>query len=351
MKLLQTYKECPVKKIAYAVVILGLCIGTLDYFATRGRQIWYVVYLRNYVFTVCCSFFCSWFLCGFYSRIKKFNRLFFCAAFIALVTFGVFLGVILATLILQQKFETDLQTYYKSLFFGIIASVLITGYVVLKENLEEKVMKLKEAELENERLKRYEVESRLNSLQAKLNPHFLFNTLNAAASLTQEDPLKAERNIVRLSELYRKVLSISEKTFIQIAEEIELIEDYLELEKMRFDEKLTYSIDCPANLKSRKIPGLLIEPLVENAIKHNLDKSGNALAISISFNEEGKNIFITVRDNGAGFDPEKTEWGFGLFSIQERLRLLFKENFKFEINPALQQGTTIVIKMPLESDI
>ncbi|UCE04471.1 MAG: histidine kinase [bacterium] len=202
-------------------------------------------------------------------------------------------------------------------------------------------------EIENERLKRFELEARLSSLQAKPNPYFLFNTLNSTAALIYEDPPKAEKSIVRLSDLYRKIFSISNQNFILLREEIELIEDILELEKLRFDENLSYNIACPEILKDKKLPGLLIESLVENVIKHVYGKTDKKIHIDVDIEEQDNQLYIHVEDNGTGFDMIQADLGFGLYSIQERLRLLFGDNAGFDIDSVLGKGTKVKLMIPI----
>ncbi|MCP4725679.1 MAG: hypothetical protein GY863_11615 [bacterium] len=254
----------------------------------------------------------------------------------------------MANLILNHNFTPALRILGISLLVGCVGAFTTTVFELYRRNIIEKTNRLKEAELENEKLKRYELKAKLNSLQAKLNPHFLFNTLNTTAALIYDSPEKAEKNIVNLSNMYRKVLAISNKTMIPVKEEMELIRDYYDLEKQRFDEKLTMTISCPTELEQIMIPGLIIEPLVENSIKHNLDKSGKPVRIEITVAMSGGKLNIWVKDNGGGFDVERVTRGFGLYSIQERLRIIYHDNYDINIDSGDSQGTLIDIKLPLE---
>ena len=209
---------------------------------------------------------------------------------------------------------------------------------------------LKEKETAEERLKALAAEAELRALRAQINPHFLFNTLNSTAELIFEDPKRAEDSVIRLSNLYRKVLSISDQTFIPIGEEIGLVEDMLELEKLRFEDRLTYRISCPESLKERKIPGLLIEPLVENVIKHVQSESGITIDINIRMQDETGRLYIELGDNGQGYDVNKTDSGFGLFSVQERLRLLYGEDCTFDVQSMKDEGTRVSIQIPIGVD-
>ena len=263
---------------------------------------------------------------------------------------GVVLGIITATLILEKHLAVNIPVLLFSLLFGIVCSTAVTGYFELKLRLEEKIMRLRAAELKNEQLRRIESEVRFNSLQAKLNPHFLFNSLNSTAALIYESPKKAEESILRLSELYRKILSFSNQTYVSIEEEIELIEDYLELEKNRFGDKLSYQIVCPESLKKKPIPGLMVEPLVENVIKHVQDKSERTIRIHMNITSMDKYLSIVVEDDGSGFDVDRASFGYGLYSVQERLKLMFGEDYGFDIDSKIGRGSKVSLRIPLSME-
>jgi len=125
----------------------------------------------------------------------------------------------------------------------------------------------------------------------------------------------------------------------------------LELEKLRFEDNLSYQIDVPEILKNTKVPGLLIEPLVENVIKHVHGKDQQKIHIDIKIKMDNDKLLICVEDNGSGFDVEKTDVGYGLFSIQERLRLLFGEEAGLNIDSELRRGTKVTIWIPVRKEI
>lgn len=327
----------------------GFVIGFTLFIFVFGTVImdkfWLPDLFEDFVYVSCCTIFCTLILNGLYERISQLPRFHFFSVFTLLSAVGVGMGLVVGVLILEGRLTAHIN-FLLAILIGVLASAGVTFYEVQKSRLEEKIDRLRAAELENEQLKRFESEARFNSLQAKLNPHFLFNTLNSMAALVYEDPKRTEQSIVRLSELYRRVLSISNQTFITIGEELELIKDYLELEKLRFDEHLSYRFQCPKDLQDRKIPGLLIEPLVENVIKHVLDKKDDTVQIDVIIEESKGNLIISVVDNGSGFDVKKTPPGFGLFSIQERLKLLFGKDYRFEIRSKHGEGTRVRIGIP-----
>ena len=340
-------KSKELKKIIIYVFILFLFIGTIDMLYSGGT--WAHSYLVAFVYTISCSFFCTTFLCAISQDVFKFNRGLYYGVFLLLVTGGIFLGVITGTLILEGRLLIPRWVLLFSLLVGFLFSVGITSYFYLKDSLAEKISIIKAMEVENEKLKRLESEARLRNLQAKLNPHFLFNTLNSVAALVYDDPEKAETSIVKLADLYHQVLAFSSQTLIPVDEELELIRNYLELEKLRFEDRLKFRIECLDDLKAAQLPGLLIEPLVENAVKYAKPDSGQALEIEVKIETKEGFIGISVNDNGQGFEVDRTAFGFGLFSIQERLRLIYKENYRFEIQSSKGKGTNVLIQLPLKN--
>ncbi|MBN2245710.1 MAG: histidine kinase [Candidatus Aminicenantes bacterium] len=340
-------KSKELKKIIVYVFILFLFIGTIDVLYSGGN--WFNSYLITFVYTFSCSFFCTTFLCAMSPAFFKFKRGLYYSVFLLLVAAGIFLGVVTGTLILEGRLFIPKGSLLFSLIVGFLFSAGITAYFYLKDSLAEKISLLKVMEVENERLKRLESETRLRNLQAKLNPHFLFNTLNSIAALVYDDPEKAETSIVKLADLYHKVLDFSSQTLIPMDEELELTRNYLELEKLRFEDRLKFKIGCPEDLKTTQIPGLLIEPLVENAVKYAKPDPGQALEIEVKIEEKEGSIGISVSDNGQGFELDKTAFGFGLFSIQERLRLIYEKNYRFKIQSSKGKGTDVYIQFPLKN--
>jgi len=222
----------------------------------------------------------------------------------------------------------------------------MTIYAYHRERLEQRIAALKNVEIENERLKRMDSELRLQGLQSKLNPHFLFNSLNVAAALIYDDPPRAEQALVRLAGLYRKVLTASSQTWIELGEEMDVLRDFLELIKLRLDERLVFTLECPERLRSERIPGLLLQPLVENAVKQAEERVDGTVGVQVSADESGGTIVLRVIDDGPGFDVERTAPGFGLYSVQERLRLAYGEGFGFSIRSGEGCGTEVEIRLP-----
>lgn len=183
--------------------------------------------------------------------------------------------------------------------------------------------KITEQEYQLLQLEQQKTRAELEALQAKINPHFLYNSLNSIASLVHDEPDRAERMVVLLSKLFRYTTGMKNRYFNTIADELEMVRTYLDVEQVRFGDRLTYRIDLldPA-LKEVQIPQFLLQPLVENAIKHGISKVAGPGAIILRITEENGWLCCRIHDNGPVF-PEELVAGYGLQSIQDKLKLLY----------------------------
>jgi two-component sensor histidine kinase len=193
-------------------------------------------------------------------------------------------------------------------------------------------------------------EAELRALRAQLNPHFLFNALTTIGYLIQAAPDKAVETLLRLTQLLRGVLR-STGEFSTLGEELKLIESYLEIEHARFEERLQVKIDVSPDLHRLKIPSLILQPLVENAVKHGISTSKKGGEVKISARLEGQNLMLEVADTGTGVSKEKLaetrQIGVGLSNIEQRLHAHFGNAARFEIESETGVGTTSKIVFPV----
>ena len=198
---------------------------------------------------------------------------------------------------------------------------------------------------DNARLSIIAKQAQLDNLSAQLNPHFLFNSLNSIKSLVIENPDTARRAIDLLSDLLRSSLYEKDTYLISIKEELALVKDYIELEKLRFEERLKLNINVPEELLHVKIPTLSIQLLVENAIKHGIDERINGGVVNLEILKEETQLFIQVQNPGK-ISELKTSEGLGLKNLQERLKIQYKTNASFKLKQ-LDEGTvTATIRLP-----
>ena len=198
-------------------------------------------------------------------------------------------------------------------------------------------------------------EAELRALRAQINPHFLFNALTTIGYLIQTAPEKAFSTLMKLTQLLRRVLKSSGE-FSILKDEIELVESYLEIEQARFEERLQVEIDVPEELKILRIPALILQPLVENAVKHGISKSklGGTVKISVKLESENAQVFlrINVFDSGAGANfselSKNQQSGVGLKNIEQRLSSYYGDAARLKIESKNGSGTTAEIKFPVD---
>ena len=203
------------------------------------------------------------------------------------------------------------------IFFGI--AFTRTLYIYLNDQYSSMI---NQKDVELAKISELHKQAQLRSLQAKINPHFLYNALNSIASLATSDAKKTEQMALSLSDFFKYSINREQKQFNSLSEELNAIRTYLEIEKVRYAERLNFEIDCPTELLKVRIPQLLIQPLVENAIKHGLSKiTGNGLIRILVYREENQ-LIIKVYDNGPAF-PEGPLTGYGIQNTQERITLIY----------------------------
>jgi signal transduction histidine kinase len=212
--------------------------------------------------------------------------------------------------------------------------------------------RLAEAEAERERararaatLERQALDAQLRTLQAQIEPHFLFNTLANVVSLIDAQPNDARRMLERLIELLRASLTASRSATVTLGQECELLRAYLDILSIRMGPRLAFEIDIPAELREHPVPPLLVQPLVENAIKHGLEPRVEGGRVRVVAQRTDGQIRIEVADDGLGFEPT-TSTGVGLTNLRERLAALYGERARLTIEDA-RPGTHARVTLPL----
>jgi two-component sensor histidine kinase len=202
---------------------------------------------------------------------------------------------------------------------------------------------------EREHLEAQLAETRLHMLNMQLQPHFLFNTLNTIAEMVHEDPDKADTMIAGLSDLLRRTLDLGAVQEITVADEIDLVERYLDIQKARFGGRLRVNISASAAARAARVPALLLQPIVENAIHHGLAARMDAGRIDIDARIDGRTLVLTVTDDGSG-DPEEVITGperVGLGNTRARLDALYRGAARLALGRAEGRGARVTIEIPL----
>jgi signal transduction histidine kinase len=215
---------------------------------------------------------------------------------------------------------------------------------------------LRTARRENERaalLDSSHAMARARALQAQLQPHFLFNTLNGIAMLTRKDPERAEEMITSLSELLRIALDGERQPEIPLREELHFIDRYLEIQRMRFGERLKVVRSIDRDTLGLLVPALLVQPLVENAIHHGIEPRGEGGCVRITTVREDDRLVIRIEDDGVGLGHARGSTssgsGIGLASIRERLAALYPDRHAFRWEEPPGGGVHMIIELPARS--
>jgi two-component system LytT family sensor kinase len=188
----------------------------------------------------------------------------------------------------------------------------------------------------------------LKTLKAQLNPHFMFNAMNSIRALIEEDPKSAKDAITKLSNLMRYTLKIERSETVPLAEELKTIQDYLDLEKIRFEERLDYKIQSTIEADRVEVPPMMVQTLVENGIKHGVSKITNGGKVFIDAKTDNSNLLIEIRNTGS-FNEEalKSSHGFGVSNTKHRLSLLYGENASLTLNNENQNTVLAKLSIPL----
>ena len=220
-----------------------------------------------------------------------------------------------------------------------IVAILFSLYEKLATRLELKIR-------ENERLHRLQIESKLSLLQSKINPHFLFNTLNTMLDVLRKSPKQVEKIILNLSDIYRKTLMMPDNSLVPLKDEITLVEEYLEIEQIRMGARLKYDIQMEESLQNVELPPMMLQILVENAVKHGLSPKKEGGTVLVQIKREDNQLILEVADSGVGIGNAQSRGsGFGLASIEQRLKLMY-ENAKLSIQKVASGGTQVRISLP-----
>jgi two-component system LytT family sensor kinase len=193
------------------------------------------------------------------------------------------------------------------------------------------------------------IEARLAALTNQINPHFLFNTLNSVSTLIRIDPDRARGMIYKLSNIMRRLLRKTEN-FSPLREEVSFIDDYLAIEMVRFGSKLRFVKEIDENTLDRMVPSMILQPIVENSIKHGLSKKVAGGMVRLRTWLEGTRLNILIEDDGLGIPESKLstlfESGIGVSNVNERLRVLFGAAYRMEVDSTPGEGTRTLIEIP-----
>ena len=262
-------------------------------------------------------------------------------------TAGVFIGFLIVALSFDHgAFGWILQPRWLAamgLSSALISFVLAAIFFAREKQARAQAAYERER-LRGERVEREAALATLRALQAQIEPHFLFNTLANVASLMDPDPAKAKRTLESFILFLRASLAATRTDTTTLGDEAQLIEAYLEVLKVRMGARLRSVIEVPAQLRGFALPPMLLQPVVENAIRHGLEPKVEGGEVALRARREGADLVIDIEDTGVGFAPT-TRGGLGLANLRDRLRLLYGERAALAITEGPAGGTRVTIRM------
>jgi sensor histidine kinase YesM len=274
------------------------------------------------------------------------------AALLATATFGALTGALVlhATgFIPRGQYWREIQTSYPiciviTLAFGLS----IASFETMRHKLQSATLELRTRQVDQERANKLLAEARLSSLESRIHPHFLFNTLNSIASLIPSDPKRAEDIVSKLASLLRFSLNANHSSLVPLAQEVKIVREYLEIESTRFGPRLRYQISVPDSLGALKVPPLALQTLVENSVKHVVAQRTEGASIQITGSSENGQLHLQVADDGPGFALAAVSPEHGLGNLVARLQLLFQDRGQLDIKRDGEK-TIARISLPAES--
>jgi LytS/YehU family sensor histidine kinase len=207
--------------------------------------------------------------------------------------------------------------------------------------------KYKTREVEAARLETRFAEAQNLALRMQLQPHFLFNTLNSISALVHSNPEGADEMISRLGDFLRSTLDAPHEQLVTLRRELAFIQDYLAIEQIRFQDRLRVETQIPADLMELRVPSFILQPLVENALKHGLADRPQGGTLQLRARKEPGSLVLEIQDDGEGFVPGHE--GVGLANVRSRLGLLYKGRHQLDILGASGRGTLVVLRLPFDA--
>jgi signal transduction histidine kinase len=258
------------------------------------------------------------------------------------------LGSVLVQALLTWAGVAEAARFWAEFFAVLRATTLLSVgcalgawfYESVRVRLRDAEALLHAQEVAQERTRKLAAEARLRSLEARLHPHFLFNTLNSISALITVDPVRAERLVGRLATLLRSSLDTTSQALIPLGQELAIVEDYVGIETVRFGDKLQGHLDVPAALHDARVPPLSIQSLVENAVKHGVTPRRGGGQVRVTARADEGRLRVEVSDSGPGFDLSAVAPGHGLDNLVERLEALF--GAQAHLNVLRREGRCVV---------
>jgi two-component system, LytTR family, sensor kinase len=231
---------------------------------------------------------------------------------------------------------------------GVLSFVVLYAAILAANYVLDSRKRLAFQQTETARLNEQLAKAQLTALRQQIEPHFLFNTLNAVSGLVREGRNDAAVSMIAaLSDFLRRVLEESTRQQVPLAEEIEFAQKYLDIQKVRFADRLQLSIDVPSDLHQAQVPSLILQPMVENAVKHGIAKRARGGTIRIAASRASGTLTLTVSNDGPSLPPDwEITTGIGMSNVRTRLKSLYSEAFTLTMRNQDADGVEVSISLP-----
>ena len=253
---------------------------------------------------------------------------------------------------LRQLFPTFADCFRVYFGFGFYVDLIIATLIVIGVHALLYYQRFRASQMEEASLRAQLAQAQLRALKMQLHPHFLFNTLHSISSLVSEDPPKANSMIARLGDFLRLTLDHSEQQLVTLREETEFVRCYLEIEQVRFGDRLTVEFNIDPATLSAAVPHLILQPIVENAIQHAIAPRAAPGRIEIAATRQNHSLLLEVKDNGPGLTAVHGTVGnhVGLSNVRARLEGLYGNDFSLDMTNGADQGLVVTVQLPFRSD-
>jgi len=253
----------------------------------------------------------------------------------------------------RQKYPALIDCYRAYFAFGFYIDLIIALLIVIAVHALLYYQSFRASELAQSSLKTDLAQAQLRALKMQLHPHFLFNTLHSISSLVLEDPPKANSMIARLGDFLRLTVDNSDQQLVTLKEETEFLRCYLDIEQVRFGDRLTVTFELEPQTLSAQVPHLILQPMVENAIQHAIAPRSARGHINIEAKRLNSLLRVAISDNGPGISSNANlPWkqGVGLTNVRTRLQQIYGPDFRFELMNTNGGGLTAVMEIPFERE-
>lgn len=237
---------------------------------------------------------------------------------------------------------------------AVIVGLIIYNYERMREEIERGYRVQAENRLREERLRELAARSELKALRAQINPHFLFNALNSISALVGVDTGAAQETIEKLAGVFRRTLVASDRESVTLRDELALVEAYLDIERARFGRRLRVKQEIDAAVVGVPVPPLILQPVVENAVRHGVSPRVEGGSVRIAASSRGDALVVVVEDDGPGIEPrlvdEIMDEGFGLRNVRDRLSARYGERGRLSISNGEAGGLRVELSIPLSEE-